>query len=374
MTLLQEIIQSAVNGSNADVSNLLRKCKILAVKLGNEEFKRWVDNELTGYKNREDLPQYRILTVGSYGYFAGFFGSGVNNMPISPSCLPAEVREFITHSYLIDPISSYVSLIETEKDNNAQEPWPPDITARYGDQMMSNMNCLKAWKLIPRNSLVGLVDTIKTKTLNFALEIEAVAPDAGEASINSETIPKEKVTQIFNTYITGNVQNVATGSSNFTQKGQFTIVQGDFESLSSFLKSKGVQQEDVDSLKDAVDNDAKDKSRQGIGDKVSSWMDRMLRKAGTATWNISLHTASILLANAIQQYYGIKPNYIPYPLSVTSPAEIVSKLPSGRRSSRFPSASTSSATPSRTTSPLRTVTFLPIVPSRLRHSFSIGSP
>lgn len=308
MTLLQEIIQSAVNDTNTDVSNLLRKCKILAVKLRNEEFKKWVDNELTGYKNKEDLPQYRILRVGSYGYFAGFFGSSMNNVPISPSCLPEELQEFITHSYLMDPIIYYVSLITTDKENNAQEPWPADITASYGDKMMSNMNCLRAWKLISRSSLVALVDTIKTKILNFALEIEAVAPDAGEASINSETIPKEKVTQIFNTYITGNVQNVATGSTNFTQKGQFTIVQGDFESLSSFLKSKGIQQEDIDSLKDAVGNDAKDENRQGIGDKVSSWMDRMLRKAGTATWNISLHTASILLANAIQQYYGIKPN------------------------------------------------------------------
>lgn len=53
--------------------------------------------------------------------------------------------------------------------------------------------------------------------MSFVLEIESEAPDAGEAPINSNPVPQEKVHQIFNTYITGNVQNVATGSSDFEQ-------------------------------------------------------------------------------------------------------------------------------------------------------------
>ena len=112
--------------------------------------------------------------------------------------------------------------------------------------------------------------------------------------------------KVFFTFVSENVQNVATGSSNFTQNGQFTVIQGDFESLSSLLKSKGIQQEDIDSLKSSIDEDANNKEQEGLGDKVSCWMDKMLRKAGTTAWNISLHTASTLLANAIQQYYGMQ--------------------------------------------------------------------
>src|SRR5690606_11279867 len=53
--------------------------------------------------------------------------------------------------------------------------------------------------------------------LNFVLEIESEDPSAGDAPINSQPVAEEKVQQIFHTYISGNVQNVATGSNNVSQ-------------------------------------------------------------------------------------------------------------------------------------------------------------
>ncbi|MEG0179830.1 MAG: hypothetical protein RR654_09790, partial [Oscillospiraceae bacterium] len=44
----------------------------------------------------------------------------------------------------------------------------------------------------------GIVDIVKTKILNFVLEIEVINPEAGEAKLNSNPIPQEKVSQIFN--------------------------------------------------------------------------------------------------------------------------------------------------------------------------------
>jgi Zn-dependent oligopeptidase len=61
------------------------------------------------------------------------------------------------------------------------------------------------------------LDEIRNRILNFVLEIEAQDPAAGEAALNSSPVPPEKVNQIFNTYISGNVQNVATGSHSFEQ-------------------------------------------------------------------------------------------------------------------------------------------------------------
>ena len=89
-------IQAAAVDPETDVCTLLRKCKVLSMRLGNEEFKKWVDNELIGYENKEDLPRYRILHTQSYGHFSGAFGSGIRNAPIPPSCLPNEFREHAT--------------------------------------------------------------------------------------------------------------------------------------------------------------------------------------------------------------------------------------------------------------------------------------
>jgi hypothetical protein len=84
MSLLRDIQDAAVDPST-DVATLLRKCKILAVRLGSEEFKQWVDYELNGYDKVEDLPEYRILHTESFGTFAGPFGTSMNNALIPPS-------------------------------------------------------------------------------------------------------------------------------------------------------------------------------------------------------------------------------------------------------------------------------------------------
>ncbi|MBF0290686.1 MAG: hypothetical protein HQK86_00860 [Nitrospinae bacterium] len=47
MSLLRDI-QTAAVAPDTDVATLLRKCKILAVRLGNDDFKAWVDHELNG--------------------------------------------------------------------------------------------------------------------------------------------------------------------------------------------------------------------------------------------------------------------------------------------------------------------------------------
>ena len=76
--------------------------------------------------------------------------------------------------------------------------------------------CMQAWKVIPTSFVIGIVDTIKTKILNFVLEIEMIDKDAGDVAINSNPIPQEKINQIFNINITGNVQNLASGNNKST--------------------------------------------------------------------------------------------------------------------------------------------------------------
>ena len=56
MSLLREIQDAAIS-SDVELSVLLRKCKVLAARLGNQDFKEWIDNELSGYKNVDDFRQ-----------------------------------------------------------------------------------------------------------------------------------------------------------------------------------------------------------------------------------------------------------------------------------------------------------------------------
>jgi hypothetical protein len=132
-------------------------------------------------------------------------------------CVPENIRESLGHSYLTQPIAAISSLVANKDTRTLEEPWNPDIVALIGRGIYEHMVCMQAWKVIPASLLVAILDTVRTRVLNFALEIETQNPSAGEAMLDEKPLPPETVQQIFNTYISGDVQNLASGSTNVSQ-------------------------------------------------------------------------------------------------------------------------------------------------------------
>ena len=278
MSLLREIQNAAID-SNQDLAGLLRKCKVLAARLGSSEFKEWVERELSGYKSAEDLPDYRIFHVNSKGNFAGAFGSGMKNADIPMICIPEDFREVISTSYMAEPVASIEALVKNNDSGTVQEPWNPDFVVLVGRKICQHMNCMQAWKVIPINGLVATLDEIRNRILNFVIEIEAEDPAAGEAELNSKPVAPEKVQQIFNTYISGDVQNVATGSHSFEQHA--TKADPNAELFSQLL----------DALKDI-----KDKS---LSDELTASIEEMRASQDTGSFKSHYQNFMSLLSNHI---------------------------------------------------------------------------
>lgn len=302
MTLLRDIQNSAIDSENK-LSDLLRNCKVLANRLQHNELIQWVEFELNGYPSQDDLPTYRVVNCQAKGHFGGAFGAELKNMPIPAGCLPEKCQDWAKACHLIQPVSALEELSKGEGDL-LQCDWPAEIIASTSP-VYQGYNLYGAWLIISKSAIVAILDTVRNRILSFALEIEKENPDAGEALPNTAPISEEKVTQVFNTYITGNVQNIATGSTNFTQSGHFTVQKGDFESLSSFLKSNGVPEDDINELSVAIKEDDEHGQTQGFGKKVSTWVGNMLSKAGTTAWKIGTSSAGTLLTKALTKYYGL---------------------------------------------------------------------
>ena len=308
MSLLQEIQSDAVD-ANVDISVVLRKCKVLAARLGNEEFKLWVERELNGYTSKEDLPEYRILRVESHGNFIGIAWKA-NDVPIAPSIIPEEYRDIVTMVYFMDAISYYQSLLQTtdKKDsgNILSNPWPADLVRLVGSEIYENMHCVNAWKVVPKSSVAALLDTVRNRVLSFVLEIEAEAPDAGEAPPNTKPIPDERINQVFNTYIQGNVTSLTAGSQTITQTTEITIIKDDLDSLKQYLKSLGISEPDLKELDQAIQEDAQSGVKGNLGSKVKVWLGKMISKAGSSAWNVATSIAANLLIKALSKYYGFE--------------------------------------------------------------------
>jgi hypothetical protein len=279
-------------------------CRVLAARLKHDDFKNWVQWELDGYRDGVDLPDYRSFHCHCVGHFSGAFNSGLRNAPIPESRIPMDFRASLSNVSIRFGVGPLKSLIHDAADDNLEHPWPADAAVVFGQRIYQDMQLIQAWRIVPKSALVAILSTVRNRILNFAIEIEASNPAAGEPLSGIIPIPQETVSQIFNTNVYGNVGNVASGHD-IAQTATVTIQQGDFRSLANSLKEQGVSEEDVNELEKAVHADpAPPVSAENFGKGVAAWFGKMITKAAEGTWKVATTTASSLLTSALKSYYG----------------------------------------------------------------------
>lgn len=57
---IHELQQMALN-NDVDIEQLLRKAYLLSIAVRQKDIEEWINNELTGYKNEDNLPDYRYV-------------------------------------------------------------------------------------------------------------------------------------------------------------------------------------------------------------------------------------------------------------------------------------------------------------------------
>jgi len=307
MTLLRQI-QDAAADSEADLPTLLRRTKILATRLQNEQLRTWVDKELDGYARDDSLPSYRVVETVSVGNFSGPFGSGVNNAQIPSLLLPEAWRGWATIVKLRDGVSSYIENLKSKVSGDFKVFWQPDHVAfaQHNVELYDGMVLSTAWRQLPRSALALLLDSVRNRVLSLALELEQEAPDAGEAQPGEPPIPPDVVASIVNnTIFVGNHHIVAVGSAQTQQTTYQTVYKGDFDSLVKALRSLGVADTELEELSSALSEDPIPVAETGFGPRTKEWLDETSRKVAGAAGNAALSTAFQALAKAVAAYAGV---------------------------------------------------------------------
>lgn len=304
MSLIHDI-QAASIAQDSDIPTLLRMCKLLAARISHQEFADWVDQELNGYPSNKCLPDYRVVRVDSYGSFVGSF-SQAGKLQIPVSVLPKEIQEQYQHAYMGSSISAYTALLSGDKSGSVQEPWPVALAVHNASKLTLDMQCVSAWKEIPIGAIVRLMDSVKTRVLGFAIDLEREAPNAGELPIGSQPpLSREKMTQIFNTNITGNVGNVANASSGFSQSSVVVVELGNWQSLQAILLELGLTAGDTEGLQADLERALATGSQEEKTKTASTWIGRLAGKAATGAAGVGIEVAATGVAKAIASYFGL---------------------------------------------------------------------
>ena len=224
MSLLRDI-QNDLAGVTGDVTTVLRKCKILAARLGSDDFAQWVEWELNGYPESQPTPGYRRLGIQ---YYASFMNVAWNapKQPVPVQFVPEDHREAFRYSEFREGIAKACLFMK----NGATIQRPELIFALQG-KMYPDMNCQGVWGEISAAEFEQLVSAVKSRVLDLSLKIEAENPDAGEARQNSHPVPQEKLRPLVQNLFYGTVGNVAQHSERFGQTANIGSQPGDLARL-----------------------------------------------------------------------------------------------------------------------------------------------
>lgn len=297
------MIREMILDSSISLADILRRAKVLASQLKNQEFKKWIQNELSGYCEETDLPNYRFIHVPPLGTFSGPFNSMINNYMLPTYNLPESMQQMSEGV----PISCSVrELEEMAKKDNLRHAWPAEAVMLMRDKikLSGGYVLVEVHQPIYNTSIAGILDAVRNRLLDFILEIKELAPDTTKDELAYDKLPPDKVSQIFNITIQGNHNILASGES-VTQQTTQNIGEKSQDDLSKYLQNLGIDKDDITELLNVIDHDTV-KEKGEFGPKVSSWLGKMISKAASGTWNTVLAAAPDLLTKAISTYYGWK--------------------------------------------------------------------
>lgn len=285
MSLLREIQDGAI-GTDTSVAVLLRQCLVLAARLQYEPLKEWAQLELGGYPSDVPLPPYRPkFQTQVLGNFAGFGGSGARNMSLSRSPVPVDLRDRLFSTEIRESVAQMEALLATG-EATFQIPWPQDVVAAFQGAFMQNMNLMGAHQVVPATAMAGALSGIRDRIVQFALEIEGLDPDAGEAAPGHAPIEQGQVTQIFNqTFYGDNTAFAAAGHT--VHQTQTAIV--DISAVRQTTDAFGIHVDEREQLIVALGEDG------GVaGVNTLAWIDRL--KAGAIAVGSGVATQTAVAA------------------------------------------------------------------------------
>lgn len=303
MKLADEIV-GILSSSDGVLSEALIKTKVLLHQIGHKELVSWVNKELNGYDDDDDLPDYRVVNAQVL-VNASNAAYQVTSHPVPLGHLDEDYRKQLERGIMPHSLAVIEQFAENS-EGSLQSPIPMEANGLLGEGLANGYQIQRAWCEIPITSVANILMQVRSRLLDFVLELSGEFAGANTAEEVKEKASQFDAANLFNHTIFGDNTTIVVGSEN-AQTVTNSITKNNFEELRAELSKNGVSDEDIGDLEIAIQEDAKivNGDTSEYGPAVQSWLQKMLSKAVDTSWQVELGIASSLLATALNNYYGI---------------------------------------------------------------------
>jgi len=160
MAGLVEEIQALSLDPTVSISDLLRRVKLAAVKLSLQDTVDWVDRELKGYEDKDEVPDYRQV-VGELKAHSPYHG-----------VLPVHWTNEVFKDICNRPIFQSISSIENLKGDGQGSVM---VKVGFIAEMMNKANGTPGtdyYVHVPQNALINIVDQVRSLILEWSCNLE----------------------------------------------------------------------------------------------------------------------------------------------------------------------------------------------------------
>jgi hypothetical protein len=227
MGSLVKDFQRDIVQSSKSTTELLRTAKVISVKLGLNDIAEWVNNELNGYDNSKEIPEYRYFSGGELQYLNPYQGwRPAGNLKRDFPCgQPVSALEALLNSETI--------VLPLTREQNFQLQGSVGIDVSHWQQRIEFSSI----------QLKALLNAVKDKLLDWSLELETRGI-IGENMSFDEKERKSAQSQTFNIqHFTGVLGDVSHSS----------VQVYDYSSLHQTLKQQNVPQQERNELENIMD-------------------------------------------------------------------------------------------------------------------------
>lgn len=192
---LNDVVNDLVD-SSTPLSNVLRKAYVVAYRLQEPVFLRWIENEMNGY----NLQEWKDETFPSYRRPRGFL-KGLDPYDGSKKVISIpheELEEKICRVCLPYPISEIEAIVSGKSTSDTIEIGHSARSASIIQQLVGHR--IFPYLSYPISSFVGILDTVRNKLLKVILDLQQKVGDPMTEVPEEEQLNKFKasVVQIIN--------------------------------------------------------------------------------------------------------------------------------------------------------------------------------
>lgn len=298
--LLDDII-TILSDENGTLNSALLKTKVLLHTLGKKDLATWVTNELKGYPEGTDVPEYRIVSCSVHGHVTSIaWQMADTQLPIRHLSEKQQKNLTTQRCHLsIGSIEEAVRVHRT-KGSGLMRPLPLEYSAFFKEALQPGVEVIRAWCDISMMDVENILAEVRSRLLDFCLELrDVVGTDVSdkELAAKAASVDTEKM---FSTTIMGSGNTIIIGSQGIQA---ITNQKDDIEGLIAAVGKLGFQQKELDQLRQAVIEDKADGKTPDLTEgKTGKWFVEALKKAGKGVVKGGVDVVSTVIVKAMKAY------------------------------------------------------------------------